>query len=452
MRKVLTFGMIIIGVLSTVLHAQERDVSLETESYDLIIEEALDQVEQNMDPADAGEKLSVEPRISESLSVEIGSGSAAGTQEVEDRQEAEFDVRVTVEADEEETVVESQAPPIEDIDESIIVQDEVPEEEIETKIIPLLHAEASSLVDALERMKSPEGEVRFNEEDRTLILKDKPKPLEEMSSYVKEIDVLFETEIFALEYVRAQDIIERVEGALTENIGQVQSDDETNSLIVTDTPGKIVEIKQFIRELDHFHVEVSISGKILEIILNDEHLDGVDWEAIVSGYQKLDLPGENGKDERQLSIGSITREDYEILLEALDTVGVVRTVLEKEIKAENETEQVIEAPASLSRGKEIHFRLEPAARKDKPLDVIVRMQEADQQGVTVQMESGDTIVIGGLFDDIMVASTWKIPLLGDLPLLGFVFRNEEQEARRTEIITFFTVETVEKSEMLEDQN
>jgi len=45
-------------------------------------------------------------------------------------------------------------------------------------------------------------------------------------------------------------------------------------------------------------------------------------------------------------------------------------------------------------------------------------------------------VIGGLFKDIMMESTRKIPLLGDLPLLGFAFRNKAQQIRRTEIIIF----------------
>ncbi|MCK5083105.1 MAG: hypothetical protein KAR31_09395, partial [Candidatus Omnitrophica bacterium] len=100
-----------------------------------------------------------------------------------------------------------------------------------------------------------------------------------------------------------------------------------------------------------------------------------------------------------------------------------------------------------SRGKEVQFYLTPSIKKEEPLEVGITMEEADEGNVTVQMKNGETIVIGGLFENVMVASTWKIPLLGDLPLLGFVFRNEGEESRRAETITFLTVKAVEKKKL-----
>ena len=191
-------------------------------------------------------------------------------------------------------------------------------------------------------------------------------------------------------------------------------------------------------------VEVLIGARILKIVLNDEHPAGVDWEAIVSEYQELALSGDGDEDREQLSLGTISQEDYDILLEALDMVGVVRTVFEEDTRTENETIGTISSPASLCRDEDIRFYLTPRVKKDEPLEVAIKMKEADQESVTVQMENGETIVIGGLFEDVMVASTWKIPLLGDIPLLGFVFRDEGEESRKAEIITFLTVKTVEK--------
>ena len=89
----------------------------------------------------------------------------------------------------------------------------------------------------------------------------------------------------------------------------------------------------------------------------------------------------------------------------------------------------------------------PIVKKGEPLKVAVKMKKTDQENVTVPMENGETIVIGGLFEDVMVASTWKLPLLGDLPLLGFVFRNEGEESRKAEIITFLTVKMLEKKKL-----
>ena len=46
-------------------------------------------------------------------------------------------------------------------------------------------------------------------------------------------------------------------------------------------------------------------------------------------------------------------------------------------------------------------------------------------------------------------SAWKIPLLGDLPLLGFVFRNRGEELRKMEVITFLTFKIVRENKELE---
>ena len=60
----------------------------------------------------------------------------------------------------------------------------------------------------------------------------------------------------------------------------------------------------------------------------------------------------------------------------------------------------------------------------------------------IRVDAGDTVIVGHLFKKVMVESTWKIPLLGDLPLLGFVFRNQGQKQRQSEVITFLTIKTV----------
>ena len=428
MCKAAMYGFIAIGlsmVISvTAICAQELEPAQGQENHDLIIEEMLDQIEKTLDSGIVGEELSIEPVIALDEGLQTG--------------EAELNTSISVEAGEAEP---------EAFDPNIEIQPDEPQEAIEVKVIPLRHAEASGLIDALGQMKSPEGEISYNEEDRTLILKDVSGRLEEMSAFIEEIDILLETGIFALEYIQARDIAASIEEILTEKVGQVQVDEESNSVIVTDTPVKIGKIKKLIAKLDLFNVEISIASRILRIVLNDEHPAGVDWEAIVSEYQELPLSGKGDKGIKQLSLGTVSQEDYDILLEALDTVGAVRTVAQEDIRTENEITGTISGPASLHQEEKAEFHLTPTVKKGEPLEVAIKMKEADQGDVTVQMENGATIVIGGLFENVMVASTWKIPLLGDMPLLGFVFRNEGEELRKAEIITFLTVKAAEKKKM-----
>jgi len=431
MRKDILLNFIVIYAIAVVfapfLHAQDPGTFTEQEEYNLTVDEVLDQVEKV-----------------------VG-------QVQNDRILAETDVEV--------------------LEEIVIDEDNKFEENevLETKIIPLLYAEASSIIATLDRMKSPKGEVMYNEEDSTLILKDSSEQLEAMSAYVKEVDILLETEIFKLEHAKAGDIVETVKGLLTKNVGQIQFEQRANSIVATDTPLKIGKIRDLISSLDIIDKEFQIETKILQIVLNDEHMMGVDWEAIVSDFQNIEFSGFTSKadlqEETKLKLGAVSKEDYEILLEALDTVGVVHDVSDDISKTKNESTKTVSILSSYLReiqnsksnpadkgntddGETVQFHLTPTIDRDDKIMVAIqpelfnkiagRLPQSPHMQITIQIENGETIVIGSLFESVMVKSMWKIPLLGDLPLLGFVFRNQGEELRKSEIITFLTIKTVEK--------
>ncbi|HUS57227.1 MAG TPA: type II secretion system secretin GspD [Planctomycetota bacterium] len=56
----------------------------------------------------------------------------------------------------------------------------------------------------------------------------------------------------------------------------------------------------------------------------------------------------------------------------------------------------------------------------------------------VAIHDGQTIVIGGLMEDRKTDSIRKIPLLGDIPLLGALFRRTIEETSKTELLIFLT--------------
>ncbi len=62
------------------------------------------------------------------------------------------------------------------------------------------------------------------------------------------------------------------------------------------------------------------------------------------------------------------------------------------------------------------------------------------------VKDGQTIVIGGLFRDSVVTSRTQIPLLGDLPLIGGLFRGTSDETRRQEVIILLTVHIINEPE------
>ncbi len=67
---------------------------------------------------------------------------------------------------------------------------------------------------------------------------------------------------------------------------------------------------------------------------------------------------------------------------------------------------------------------------------------------TVVVRDGDTVVIGGLEKNDVKASKSKIPLLGDLPLLGALFRGSDTEKIRSNLMLFLTPKIVKDNDRL----
>jgi MSHA biogenesis protein MshL len=66
---------------------------------------------------------------------------------------------------------------------------------------------------------------------------------------------------------------------------------------------------------------------------------------------------------------------------------------------------------------------------------VIDLREAD---TVLRVPDGTTIVIGGLVQTSELERQRKIPLLGDIPLIGYLFRNSEIEERRRELLIFLT--------------
>jgi type IV pilus assembly protein PilQ len=56
----------------------------------------------------------------------------------------------------------------------------------------------------------------------------------------------------------------------------------------------------------------------------------------------------------------------------------------------------------------------------------------------VLVENGGTVVIGGIFELIEIDDTTKVPLLGDLPVVGNLFKNKSKTANKSELLVFIT--------------
>ncbi|HUK64786.1 MAG TPA: type II and III secretion system protein, partial [Dongiaceae bacterium] len=62
---------------------------------------------------------------------------------------------------------------------------------------------------------------------------------------------------------------------------------------------------------------------------------------------------------------------------------------------------------------------------------IVATREAT---TTVRLKDGDTVIIGGLLEDDETRTVTKVPLLGDIPILGVLFQHIDTERQKNDLV------------------
>jgi len=76
---------------------------------------------------------------------------------------------------------------------------------------------------------------------------------------------------------------------------------------------------------------------------------------------------------------------------------------------------------------------------------VINSRSADTVVVT---PDGQTVVIGGLMQNTKTKSDYKIPLLGDIPLLGAAFKRSVKADAKTELLIFLTPHVVKQPSQL----
>jgi type IV pilus assembly protein PilQ len=71
----------------------------------------------------------------------------------------------------------------------------------------------------------------------------------------------------------------------------------------------------------------------------------------------------------------------------------------------------------------------------------------DTKSVTTQIavNNGDTAVIGGIYQETVNNNVTKVPLLGDIPILGYLFKQTSKDIEKTELLIFLTPRVVKES-------
>ncbi|NJD86762.1 MAG: type IV pilus secretin PilQ [Betaproteobacteria bacterium] len=86
-------------------------------------------------------------------------------------------------------------------------------------------------------------------------------------------------------------------------------------------------------------------------------------------------------------------------------------------------------------------------KKDSVGQVYANIPSIDTKKVTTQVlcDNGDTIVLGGIFEQTTRTTVEKVPLLGDIPVVGYLFKRTIKQDDKTELLIFVTPKIVKET-------
>jgi len=328
----------------------------------------------------------------------------------------------------------------------------------------------------------------------------------EASQQISELEPL-RTESFQLSYTKADDVKRLVsdkDQRILSKRGSSTSDPRTNTLFVNDTLTKLDEVRRLIAQLDVPVRQVLIEARI--VIADDKwgsqlgakfnlaaganrqgrnigvagNIDNA--HNIVGGTTPLgadtpiavNLPVVGAAGSLGINILNIANNNLiELELSALESDGRGKVVSNPRIVAPDKKKAIItqgtEIPyetQSASGGTTIQFKpavlslevtpqitpddkviMDLEIKKDSVGQIFRNIPSIDTKTVrtSVLVDNGDTAVLGGIFETVTRTDVVKVPLLGDIPVLGAFFRRTSKQQDKTELLIFITPRIIKES-------
>lgn len=351
----------------------------------------------------------------------------------------------------------------------------------EIKSFRLKHATPSSLFKVLESLKSSIGKIIVDAESGTVVLIDTPEAVKRMYETAAKIDIPLETKAFELQYAEAEDIKTKLDALITTGVGKVTIDERTNSILVTDLPGKMAALMQMVSLFDNETKVVFIETQILEIELEDRYQYGVNWERFMSDFQGVHLtstfpPASTLTQKQSFVFGDLAEKNWRATFQMLNTLGDTRILSRPSLTVVNNSEasimvgtREVYSTSSLSQSSDttvtsesiefievgVKLNVTPTINADGFITMKIKPEvssvvdtyttandneipvvQTSESSTTVKIRDGDMIMIAGLMKDTKTHSSMGIPLLHKIPFIGAMFGSRDSRDQKKEIIVF----------------
>lgn len=304
----------------------------------------------------------------------------------------------------------------------------------------------------------------------------------------------------SVNYARADElseILKSSEGGILSARGAVSVDNRTNTLLIRDTQESIDEARKVITALDIPVKQVLIESRMVTVRDNVDEQLGVRWgftgntsDGAVSGSLSgadianggtvpseitdrlnVNLPVANAAGRIGFQIASLLDGNIlDLELSALESENKGEIIASPRITVANQQEAYIEQGTEIpfvqstsSGATSVEFkkavlslRVTPHITPDNRiiLNLVVTQDTRgdtvststgpavaiDTQEISTQVlvENGETIVLGGIFQQISTNDVTKVPILGDLPFIGKLFSSTGQREEKRELLIFVT--------------
>ncbi len=304
-----------------------------------------------------------------------------------------------------------------------------------------------------------------------------------MEKHLSEKEKLTElnTAVMKIDNAAAEDLQKTVQPLLSER-GKVQIDKRTNNLVVRDVPSNLTKIEALVGKLDYATKQIKISTQMIEVSTSALQEYGIDWTA--TGFKRTSSGKEYSQESNQF-LDKVTDPagsfSFTTLQDGWDLTATISALISNgngKIVAHPEITTVDNKEARIQMGQKI-----PIKQFDQSGNVVITFEEVgtllrvtphvteankilmqlrperssytfDPNGVIINtsnaetnvvVENGQTAVIGGLTTQDVIKDQSGIPVLKDIPLLGYLFRYERKKVENRDLLIFVTPTIVDGS-------
>ena len=267
-----------------------------------------------------------------------------------------------------------------------------------------------------------------------------------------------------------------------------EADEETNTLLVMTSAKNYKRVKPIIDELDLPVGQVLIKVLFAEVVYSDSLDLGAEFSSlnlVGAGETELNFGGQ-GNASDTLTTQTLTSA-WTVVVDALEEKGQLNVLSRPYILTSNNQlatisvvqEIPIPTDSTVANGvTQVNFEyredigitldVTPSINPNGLVNMTVTPKITTRTNETLEISTGvfaeafatrsattkvaildgQTIVIGGLIEDQIKDVVKKVPLLGDLPLLGGLFRHKSTSNTKTELLIFLTPTVAKDAEAL----